>query len=114
MFIHNYSFGHDVVINSAISAPAGLTKAGVQQLTLGGNTAGIGGPVNVNQGGIRFTSPASLSALATINFNESHAAAIQDLTVEFGDGVSASASTAIRLNASTTEITNISPIHACP
>src|SRR5207249_1921761 len=109
LFVHTYNSGDATIINSPISAPGGLTKAGPGTLTLGGTTSGIGGPVNVNQGSIRFTKTTSLSALATINFNETRGPTTQTLSVEFGDGVTASAATAIRLNASTTRLANTSP-----
>jgi autotransporter-associated beta strand protein len=101
--------GHVNQISSTISAPGGLTTGGFGTLTLSGNTTGIDGPVNANVGNLRFTAPTSLSALPTINFNDSHVNAFQTLTAEFGDGVNASAGTSIRINAGNTSFANPSP-----
>ena len=51
MIVHTF-VSNQYVINSAISAPSGLTKGGPAQLTLGGSTSGIGGPVNAVTGTI--------------------------------------------------------------
>jgi autotransporter-associated beta strand protein len=105
LFVHVYGSSNSLTINSTISASGGLTKTGPGTLVWGGNSSFLSGPVNINKGGVTFTSTATLLALTAVNFNDRTNG--QTLRFSLGDGVNASLGAAIGLG--TTTISDTSP-----
>jgi autotransporter-associated beta strand protein len=96
VIVHAYG---DIMINSAVSATAGLTKAGFGTLTLGGVNTGLTGPINVNRGNLAITTPAAITSASQINFNDaSSPTASQQLNTAIGDNTNGTISPPISLS----------------
>jgi autotransporter-associated beta strand protein len=83
IIVHAYS---DTYIYSAISASAGLTKAGPFTLYLDGNNGGLTGPININRGHLTVYTTNAVNSATTINFNDNRNVAAQVFTIDLGFG----------------------------
>jgi autotransporter-associated beta strand protein len=103
LVVHQYST-LPFTIGAAISATAGLTKAGPGTLTLSGNNTGLTGPINVNRGSLTVSGQtAAVNSASAINFNDNRPSnsfgGLQTFTVALPNGTNGTITPPIRLSA---------------
>jgi fibronectin-binding autotransporter adhesin len=99
LFVHDYALS-GFTINSALVSGGGLTKTGLQTLTLGGNNTGLTGPININRGTLIVTNPAAVNSASAINLNDLRSgAAPQSFTVDLGNNTAGTIAPPISVSA---------------